>query len=116
MQQYIYFPEPNANFDTKAVSLSLLYILPLSIILTSLGVCLHKRRQKHSSSYIHKLKSEQQTRAVVQQPTYGQSKVTDIALTVLLLVCYLPYVGFLLVDIAYSGTDRIIQGKFSCAF
>ena len=105
MQQYIYFPEPNASHNTKIVSVCLLYILPLSIILTSLGVCLYKQRQKHSTDYLFKLKADQMNKGVVQQPTYGQSKVTDIALTALLLSCYLPYVVLMLVDIAYPRED-----------
>ena len=99
MQQYIYFPEPNSSHDSKITSMSLLYILPLSIILFSLGVCLYKRRQKHSTGYLNKLRAEQMSRTVVQQPTYGQSKATDVALTALLLSCYLPYVLLLLLGI-----------------
>lgn len=99
MQQYVYFPEPNSTHESKVGSMSLLYILPLSIIIFSLGVCVYKRKQKHSTDYISKLRAEQMNRSVVKQPSYGQSKATDVALTALLLSCYLPYVVLLLADV-----------------
>ena len=37
------------------------------------------------------------------EPTYGQSKVTDVALTVLMLACFFPYVVVILLDVAANG-------------
>lgn len=107
MQQYIYYPERNTKKNSlRVVSICILYVLPLGIILTSLAVCLYKQRQKHRADYLHKLKADQTYRGVVQQPTYGQSKVTDVALTALLLACYLPYVVLMLIDVAYPKSDK----------
>ena len=106
MQQYIYYPERKTENSLRIVSICILYVLPLGIILTSLAVCLYKQRQKHREDYLHKLKVDQTDRGVVQQPTYGQSKVTDVALTALLLACYLPYVVLMIIDVAYPKSDK----------
>lgn len=106
MQQYIYFTEPNSDRWLTVTSAVLLYFLPLSLILTSLGVCLYKQRQLHLGG-INLLKMRaKENKLTVVEPSYGQRKGTDVAMTMLLLFCTLPYVVLIVIKIFFHDHSR----------
>lgn len=106
MQQYIYFTEPNSDRWLTVTSAVLLYFLPLFLILTSLGVCLYKQRQLHLGGISLLKMRAKENKLTVVEPSYGQRKGTDVAMTMLLLFCTLPYVVLILIKIFFHDHSR----------